>query len=96
MQTTNPYFFLFTQKNEPKHIVYNFQIILKKFPVFYIVWKEAKCLSLPDLISRSITTKTQDERRQIKVETPDSLIFFESQPTNTTNTVPLCCIKRTH
>ena len=47
-----------------------------KFPNLHIVWKEGKKLSLPDLLSRSLTTTTQDEHCLRTVETPDSIEFF--------------------
>ena len=52
---------LFTQNNKPNHRVYKFQLILMKFPNLHIVWTEGKNLSLPDLLSRSLTTTTQDQ-----------------------------------
>ena len=47
-----------------------------KFPNLHIVWAEGKNLSLPDLLSCSITTATQDEHRLRTVEIPDSIKFF--------------------
>ena len=57
-----------------------------KFPNLHIVWTEGKNLSLPDLLSRSLTTTTQDEHR--KVETPDSIKIFM---THNQNTQPIQC-----
>ena len=54
-----------------------------KFPNLHIVWTEGKNLSLPDLLSRSLTTKTQDEHRLRTVEIPDSIKFFMSHNQNT-------------
>ena len=57
-----------------------------KFPNLHIVWTEGKNLSLPDLLSRSLTTTTQDEHRT--VETPDSIKNFI---THNQNTQPIQC-----
>ena len=88
-----PILFLFTQKNKENHRVYKFQLILMKFPNLHIVWTEGKNFSLPDLLSRSLTTTTQAEHRLRTVEIPES-IKFDTQPKYTTYTVLLCCIKR--
>ena len=37
-----PNLILFTQKSNPNHRVYKFQLILKKFPNLHIVWAEGK------------------------------------------------------
>ena len=47
-----------------------------KIPNPRIVWTEGKNLSLLDLLSRSLTTKTQDEYRVRTVEIPDTIKFF--------------------
>ena len=46
------------------------------FPNLLIVWTESKTLSVPDLLSCSLTTKTQEEHRLRTVEIPDSIKFF--------------------
>ena len=43
-----PIIFLFTQKSNPNHRVYRFQLILMKFPNLHIVWTAGKNLALPD------------------------------------------------
>ena len=83
-----PIFFLFTQKNKPNHRIYKFQLILMKFPNLHIVWTEAKNLSLLDLLSRSLTTTTQDEHRLRTVEISDSIKLFM---THNQNTQPIQC-----
>ena len=83
-----PILFLFTQKRKPNIRVYNFQLFLMKFPISHIVWTEGKNLSLPDLISRSLTTTSQDEHRLRTVEIPDSITFFM---THNQNTQPIQC-----
>ena len=84
--TTNPFFF--TQKNKPSPRVYMFQLILMKFPNLQRCWLEGKNLSLPDLLSRSLTTTTQDEHRLRTVETPDAAKFFM---THNQQTQPIQC-----
>ena len=37
-----PIIFLFTQKSNPNHRVYRFQLILMKFPNLHIVWTAGK------------------------------------------------------
>ena len=39
-----PIIFLFTQKSNPNHRVYKFQLILMKFPNLHIVWTAGKTL----------------------------------------------------
>ena len=77
-----------TQKNKPNHGVYKFQLILVKIPNLHIVWTEKKNLSIPDLLSRSLTTTTQDEHRLKTVEIPESIKFFM---THNQNTKPMQC-----
>ena len=71
-----PILFLFPQKNKPNHRVYKFQVILMKFPNLHIVWTVGKNFSLPDLLSRSLTTTTQNEHRLRTVETLDCTKSF--------------------
>ena len=59
-----------------------------KFTNLLIVWTEGKYLSLPDLLSCSLTTTTQDEHRLRTVEIPDSIKFFM---THNQNTQPMQC-----
>ena len=47
-----------------------------KLPNLHIVWTEGKNFSLPDLLSRSLTTTTLDEHRLRTVERPGSIKFF--------------------
>ena len=69
-----PILFLFTQKNKPNHRFYKFRLILMKFPNLHIVWTEGKNLSLPDLLSRSLTTTTRKLSRTVEI--PDSKKIF--------------------
>ena len=48
-----PIIFLFTQKSNPNHRVYRFQLNLMKFPNLHIVWTAGKNLALPDTLSRN-------------------------------------------
>ena len=54
-----------------------------KFPNLHTVCTEGKNLSLPDLLSRSLTTTTQDEHRLRTVEIPDPIKFFMTHNQNT-------------
>ena len=54
-----------------------------KFSKLHIVWTKGKNLSLPDLLSRSLTTTTQDEHRLRTVEIPESFKFFMTHNLNT-------------
>ena len=54
-----------------------------KFPNLHKVWTEGKNLSLPDLLSCSLTTTTQDEHRLRTVEIPETIKFFMAHNTNT-------------
>ena len=45
--------FLFTQKSNPKHRVYRFQLFLMNFPNLHIVWTARKNLALPDTLSKN-------------------------------------------
>ena len=49
---------------------------------------EGKNISLPDFLSRSLRTTTQDEHRLRTVEIPDSIYFFM---TPNQNTKPIQC-----
>ena len=48
-----PINFLFTQKLNPNHRVYRFQLFLLKFPKLYINWTAEKNLALSDTLSRN-------------------------------------------
>ena len=67
-----PIIFLFTQKSNPSHRVYRFQLILMKFPNLNIFWTAGKNLALPDTLSRNkppelLTRKTTFEiKKNIK------------------------------
>ena len=54
-----------------------------KFPNLHIAWTEGKNLSLPDLLSRSLTTTTQVKHRLRTVEKTDSINFFVIHNQNT-------------
>ena len=65
-----PIIFLFTQKSNPIHRVYRFQLILMKFPNLHIVWTAGKNLALPDTLSRS--TPPEKLTRKTTVEIPQN------------------------
>ena len=68
-----PITFLFTQKSNPNHRVYRFQLILLKFPNLHIVWTAGKNLALPDTLSR--ITPTELLTRKTRVEIPQNIKF---------------------
>ena len=80
-----PIIYLFTQKSKPNHRILKLQLVLMKFPNLHIVWTEGKNLSLPDLISRSITphhpTTTRTEPNKEFHDLPPNLRFFWKSPT---------------
>ena len=69
-----PIIFLFTQKSNPNHRVYRFQLILMKFPNLHIVWKAGKNLALPDTLSRN--TPPELLTRKTTVEIPQNIKFY--------------------
>ena len=50
---SKPRIFLFTQKSNPNHRVYRFQLFLMKFSNLHIVWTAGKNLALPNNLSRN-------------------------------------------
>ena len=69
-----PIIFLFTQKSNPNHRVYRFQLILIKFPNLHIVWTAGKNLALPDTLSRN--TPPELLTRKTTVEIPKKIKFY--------------------
>ena len=69
-----PIIFLFTQKSNPNHRVYRFQLILMKFPNLHIVWTAGKNLALPDTLSRN--TPPELLTRKTTVEIPKNIKFY--------------------
>ena len=69
-----PIIFLFTQKSNPNHRVYRFQIILMKFPNLHIVWTAGKNLALPDTLSRN--TPPELLTRKTTIEIPQNTKFY--------------------
>ena len=66
-----PILFLFTQKSNPNHRVFRFQLILMKFPNLHIVWTAGRNLALPDTLSRN--TPPELLTRKTTVEIPQKL-----------------------
>ena len=66
--------FLFTQKSNPNHRVYRFQLILMEFPNLHIVWPAGKNLALPDTLSRN--TPPELLTRKTTVEIPKNIKFY--------------------
>ena len=69
-----PIIFPFTQKSNPNHRVYRFQLILMKFPNLHIVWTAGKNLALPDTLSRN--TPPELLTRKTTVEIPKNIKFY--------------------
>ena len=69
-----PIIFLFTQKPNPNHRVYRFQLILMKFPNLHIVWTAGNNLALPDTLSRN--TPPELLTRKTTVEMPKNIKFY--------------------
>ena len=69
-----PTIFLFTQRSNPNHRVYRFQLILMKFPNLHIVWTAGKNLALPDTLSRN--TPPELLTRKATVEIPQNIKFY--------------------
>ena len=69
-----PIIFLFTQKSNPNHRVYRFQLILMKFPNLHIVWTAGKNLALPDTLSQN--TPPELHTRKTTVEIPKNIKFY--------------------
>ena len=69
-----PIIFLFTQKSNPNHRVYRFQLILMKFPNLHIVWTAGKNLALPDTLSRN--TLPELLTRKTTVEISKNIKFY--------------------
>ena len=79
-----PYIFVFTQKLNPNHRVYRFQLILSNFPNLHIVWTARKNLALPDTLSRN--TPPELLTRKTTVGIPQILILSCKKKRNTTKT----------
>ena len=72
-----PIIFLFTQKLNPDHQVYRFQLILLKFPNLHIVWTAGKNLALPDTLSRN--TPPELLTRKTALEIPQNIKLYLAQ-----------------
>ena len=69
-----PIVFIFTQKSNPNHRVYRFQLILMKFPNLLLVWTAGKNLALSDTLSRN--TPPELLTRKTTVEIPQNIKFY--------------------
>ena len=72
-----PIKFLFTQKSNPNHRVYRFQLFLMKFPNLHIVWTAGKNLA-PPLSCTTLSRITPPEllTRKTTVEIPQNIKFY--------------------
>ena len=59
--------FLFTQKSNPNHRVYRFQLTLMKFPNLHIVWTAGKNLALPDTLSRNTPLELLTQKNTVEI-----------------------------
>ena len=84
-----PIIFLFTQKSNPNHRVYRFQLIIMTFPNLDIVWTAGKNLALPDTLSRN--TPPELLTRKTTVEIPKNIKFCKRR--NITPTRMQICSK---
>ena len=69
-----PIILLFTQKSNPNHRVYRFQLVLMNFPNLHIVWTAGKNLELPDTLSRN--TPPELLTQKTTVEIPKNIEFY--------------------
>ena len=69
-----PVIFLSTQKSNPNHRVYRFQLILMKFPNLHIVWTAGNNLALPDTLSRN--TPPELITRKTTVQLPQNIKLY--------------------
>ena len=69
-----PIIFPFTQKSNPNHRIYTFQLILMKFPNLHIVGTAGKNLALPDKLSRN--TPPELLTRKTTVEISKNFKFY--------------------
>ena len=69
-----PIIFFFTEKSNPNHRVYRFQLILIIFPNLHIVWVAGKNLALPDTLSRNMPLELLT--RQTTVKIPKNIKFY--------------------
>ena len=69
-----PIILLFTQKSNPNHRVYSFQLILMKIPNLHIVWTARKNFALPNTLSRN--TPTELLTRKTTVEIPQNIKIY--------------------
>ena len=67
--------FLITQKTNPNHRVYRFQLILMKFPNLQLIWTAGKNLALPD-DTLSCNTPPEIITQRTTVEIPQNLKFI--------------------
>ena len=66
--------FLFTQKSNPNHSVYRFQLFSKKILNLHIIWTAGKNLALPDTLSRN--TPPELLTRKTTIEIPQNIKFY--------------------
>ena len=71
-------FFLYTQKSNPNHRIYRFQLILMKFPnLHYFVWTAGKNLAMPDTLGRNTPHELLTRKTTEKI--PQNFKFFPAK-----------------
>ena len=71
--------FLFTQKSNPNHRVYRFQLILKKLPNLHIVWTAGKNLALPDRLSRNTPPELLTQKTTVEIPQNKKLYLAKNE-----------------
>ena len=74
--------FLLTQKSYPKHRVYRFQRILRKFPNLQVEWRAGKIFALPVTLSQNLPHELHT--RKTTVEKPQKKKLFVAKKRNIT------------
>ena len=72
-----PIKFLSTQKSNPNHRVYRFQLILMKFPNLHVVWTAEKNLTLPDTLSRNTPPELLTRKTTVEIPKKNQILSGE-------------------
>ena len=76
-----PIIFLFTQKSNPNHKVYRFQLILMKFPNLHIVSTAGKNLALPDTLSKNTPTELLTQKTTVEIPQNNKFYLAKNETT---------------
>ena len=72
-----PIKFLSTQKSNPNHKVYRFQLFLMKFPNLHVVWTAEKNLALPDTLSRNTPPELLTRKTTVEIPKKNQILSRE-------------------